>query len=186
MDDVWAHLGIPPIGALAVAISSAVLYLILVLVFRYLGQQLLAGLSTFSLAVTTLLGAISARAALGDYPTLGGATVAVTTLLVLERLFGAWTTLRPSRRPPRRSPTLLMIGPELRPDEMRRHRMTQTQLWSALRQSGLTSRSQVALVVLETRGRLTVIRRGQPIDPVLLRGVRGVDLVPSEWLEQTP
>ena len=77
-----------------------------------------------------------------------------------------------------------MIGEEVRHRELRRHRMTQSQLWSTLRQSGVTSRRQVALVVLESRGRLTVVRTGQPIDSELLHGVRGVDDVPTDWLQQ--
>lgn len=184
MNELWAHLGISPIGALSVIVSTTVLYLCLTAVLRVWGQQLLAGISTFSLAVTTLLGAITARAALGDSPSMSGGLVALGTLLVLERLFGRWAALRPVRRVAHRAPALLMIGEEVRHHELRRHRMTQAQLWSTLRQSGITSRRQVALVVLESRGRLTVVRTGRPIDPALLHGVRGMDEVPADWLER--
>ncbi len=183
MDELWAHLGISWVGIVSVVTSSTLLYLILAAVFRFWGQQLLGGISTFSLAVTTLLGAISARAALGDYPTLAGGMVALATLMVLERLLGRWEALRPGRRRPRRPPAILMIGEQVRHAELRRHRMTQAHLWSALRQRGVTSRRQIGLVVLESRGRLTVLRAGEPIDPALLHGVRGTDEIPTAWLE---
>ncbi|MEZ5192320.1 MAG: hypothetical protein R2734_07285 [Nocardioides sp.] len=48
-----------------------------------------ASASSLSLALLTLLGAIAARATLGDYPTLLGGLTAIATALVMERLFGA-------------------------------------------------------------------------------------------------
>ena len=96
VNELWAHLGISPIGAFSVIVSSTVLYLCLTAVLRVWGQQLLAGISTFSLAVTTLLGAITARAALGDSPSMSGGLVAIGTLLVLERFLGRWAALRPA------------------------------------------------------------------------------------------
>ncbi len=183
MQEVWAHLGISPVGALSVVIASTVLYLCLTVVLQLYGQQLLGGLSTFSLAFTTLLGAVAARAALGDSPTMAGGLVAIGTLLLLERLLGRMAALLPGRGLGRHSPVLLMIGDRVRHDELRRSRITPDELWSLLRQQGVTSRLQLRLVLLESRGRLTVVRADEPIDPDFVRHVRGIDEVPADWFE---
>lgn len=185
VQEVAAHLGISFVGALSVVISSAVLYLCLTAVLRVYGHQLLGGVSTFSLAVTTLLGAIAARAALGDSPTMAGGLVAIGTLLVLERLMGRLAQLLPALGLAHRSPALLMIGDQVCPDELRRSGIDRQELWSLLRQRGITNREQVRLVVLEDRGALTVIPAGEPIDPAFLADVRGVDQVPREWLRSS-
>lgn len=186
VQEVWAHLGISFVGAVSVVISSAVLYLCLTAVLRVYGHQLLGGVSTFSLAVTTLLGAIAARAALGDSPTMTGGLVAIGTLLVLERAMGRLAQLLPGLGLAHRSPALLMIGDEVCHDELQRSGISPPELRSLLRQRGITAREQVRLVVLEDRGRLTVIRAGEPIDPAFLHDVRGMDRVPPEWLRPSP
>ena len=50
-------------------------------------------------------------------------------------------------------------------------------LWSALRQAGVSHLAQVALVVLEPNGQISVVRAGQPIHPRALLGVKGAHRV---------
>ena len=44
---------------------------------------------------------------------------------------------------------------------------------TAVRRAGLGSLSQVQAMVFEPTGTMSVIRTGQPLDPEVLRGVRG-------------
>ena len=85
-DQLEAHLGITATGALSVVLASLVLFVAVTVVLRFWGQRLVASASTFSVAFVTLVGAVAARATLGDSSTLAGGLIALTTLLVLERV----------------------------------------------------------------------------------------------------
>lgn len=178
MDEIWAHVGISPLGAVSVVISSTVLYLVYASLLRFFGQRLYVGVSTFSVALVALVGAVTARATLGDSPTLLGGLVALGTLLALESAFGSWSRHFPRARLRfRRSPVVLMVGRQVCVDELKKHHLSETQLWSRLRQKGIVNRSQVGVVILEPSGSLTVLRAGAHYDPTLLRGVKGIEPV---------
>lgn len=95
MDDLITYLGIPPMGALAVFIATIVMYSFFSLILFLWGDRLKSSSSPVTVAVATLMGAIAARSTLGDTPTMLGGIIALTTLLVLERIFG---TLRRASR----------------------------------------------------------------------------------------
>lgn len=178
MEQIWAHVGISPFGALSVVISSTVLYVVYAGLLRFFGQRLYVGVSTFSVALVALIGAITARATLGDSPTLLGGLVALGTLLVLESAFGSWSRHFPrARQRFHRPPVVLMVGRQVCVDELARHHLSETQLWSRLRQKGIVNRAQVGVVILEPSGSLTVLRAGATYDPTLLRGVRGIEAI---------
>lgn len=172
---IWSHVGITWIGVVAVIISTVVLYGAITFVLRLWGRRLQASASSLSLALLTLLGAIAARATLGDYPTLLGGLTAIATALVMERLFGAWSRFLPMRRRWRsRDPVVLMADGVVRHDELARHRMTEPQLWSELRMHGITDLQGVGLVILEPRGRLSIVPSGRQLSPRLSAGVLGL------------
>ncbi|MCB0907714.1 MAG: DUF421 domain-containing protein [Nocardioidaceae bacterium] len=184
-DQLEAHLGITATGALSVVLASLVLFVAVTVVLRFWGQRLVASASTFSVAFVTLVGAVAARATLGDSPTLAGGLIALTTLLVLERAFGRWSSLVPGSKPERARPAvLLMVGDRVRDDELRRYRMTRAQLWGQLRQHGIAHRSEVGAVILEPDGSVSVVRAGMTMDRLLLDGVRGIDEVPAEFFDE--
>jgi uncharacterized membrane protein YcaP (DUF421 family) len=128
----------------------------------------------------TLIGAIAARAILGDSPTLLGGLVAIGTLLVLEQIFGQWAGALALRRSVRwsRSPVVLMVGGRVDERALRQYGITEPHLWSQLRQRGVVRRSEVGVVILEPRGHMTVVRAGTRLDRDLLDGVKGLAAVP--------
>lgn len=89
MKELWDYVGIAPMGALAVFIATVVMYSFFSLILFVWGDRLKSSGSPITVAVATLMGAIAARSTLGDTPTLAGGIIALTTLLVLERIFGA-------------------------------------------------------------------------------------------------
>jgi uncharacterized membrane protein YcaP (DUF421 family) len=182
MNDLEAHLGISAIGALSVMVSAAVLYAALALVLKFWGRRLAVSASTVSVALVTLIGAIAARATLGDSPTLMGGLVAIGTLLVLEQVFGQWAGALALRRTMRwsRSPVVLMVGDRVDEHALRQYGITDAHLWSQLRQRGVFRRGEVGVVILEPRGHMTVIRSGTRLDRDLLVGVKGLEAVPAE------
>jgi uncharacterized membrane protein YcaP (DUF421 family) len=61
---------------------------------------------------------------------------------------------------------LLMLGPDLRRDAMRRARVTEDEICRLLRLAGIGDRADVGCVVLERTGPISVVRAG--VDESLL------------------
>lgn len=181
VDTIEAHLGISLINAIGVVISATILYVALSAVVRVWGRRLTANPSTGSIALVTLVGSIAARATLGNSPNLLGGLVAIGTLVLLERIFGRWSSATRGLVPRwGRSAVVLMAGQSVRTEALTKFGMTEAMLWSQLRTHGIRSRDEVAVVVLEPRGSVSVLRASTPLDRALFAGVDGVEDVPPE------
>lgn len=101
---IWQHIGITWSGVVGVIIATTVLYVLFTSLLRRVGPRLMAGGSTLSTALLTVLGALCARAMLGDSPTLFGAVTALATLFVLEAALGSLGRLSPLKRAPVSTP----------------------------------------------------------------------------------
>lgn len=182
MDDLWYYLGIEPLPALAVVISTIGLYGAFLLLSRVLGQRVLARLSGFDLLVVIVFGAIIGRAILGHVPTLAAGLIALATLLLLEGAIGMLSRRGRLARIVHNRPVLLMAGDELVLAELRRCHVTVDEVYSQLRRSGVRSHDEVAAVILEPTGELSVLRRGVPVARSLMAGVRSAARMPDELL----
>lgn len=173
MGELGYYLGLTPIGALAIVLSTILLYGSFAFVLSRLGQRLYASPSSLELAVVTVLGAIVGRAILGQVPTLSGGLLALATLFTMEAIIGK---VRRSEtmlaRKQHRAVAVMVHG---RPDrrELARHGLDESSLWAALRGSGVTHPRDAALVILERDGRFSVLRADQEIHAAALTGVRG-------------
>ena len=131
-----------------------------------------------------MLGSVAGRVILGHPPTLTSGILGLATLFVLEAGFGQ---LRSSLRVQRlmNSPArLLMIGPQIQDKWLKRSHITLGELHGALRKAGIRSYDEVACVLQEPGGGISVLRRGVPIDPQLLTNVAGADRIPAEFLAE--
>ncbi|MBM6403335.1 DUF421 domain-containing protein [Phycicoccus sp. CSK15P-2] len=185
MKELASHLGISLFDALGVVVSASVLYVAVAVVLRIWGRRVSTTASTGSIALITLVGAIAARSTLGQSPTLAGGLIAIGTLVVLERVFGRWSPairLTRRRRKGRFGPAavVLMAAGEMRHDEIRRAGLSEPGLWALLRQRGIGHREDVALVVLEPKGAVTVIRSDQRLERAAVVGVQGAEDLPGE------
>ncbi len=191
MSELWAYLGITGAGALSVVIASTVLYVGYSALLSAWGPRLFLSPSTLSLSLLTVLGAVSARAMLGHFPTLGGATVAILTLVLLEAVLGrmrqasraATVSRRRGRIRRRHRPIVVMVDGQVVARTLTTVRLTEDELYARLRQSGLRHREDAALVIVEARGTLTIVHRGTTIDPALLADVRGAAQLPGHLIQ---
>ncbi|MFH5821679.1 DUF421 domain-containing protein [Georgenia sp. AZ-5] len=179
---LWDYLGITQGAALAVIVATVVLYVTFIVLTRFLGQRVLASLSGFDLLVVIVLGAILGRATMGHTPTLAGGVIAVVTLFALEGVIGRLTSRPRWERLVNNRAVLLMAGPVVLHDELRRTHVTAAELRSRLRQAGIRTDDEVAAVVLEPTGTISVLRRGVPIRPAMLTDVRSAGRMPSDLL----
>ncbi len=184
----WAlvadQLLLTPEHSVAVVISACVIYAVFLFYIRIFGQRTLAGLSTFDALVTIMIGAIAGRVILGTAPTLMSGVIGLLSLLILEGIFGAMRSFTRGDRLLNVPAQVLMAGDQPLERRMRIARVTIGELHSVLRQAGVSSYDQVALVILEPGGKISVLKRGEPIDPHLLHGVHGAEHVPEELLRR--
>lgn len=75
-----------------------------------------------------------------------------------------------------------MVGDEVQEAELRRSHITRSELHGALRRAGVRSYGEVACVLHESGGGISVLRRGVPVDRHLLSDVVGVERIPDEFL----
>ncbi len=180
------HFTISLTDAVAVVIATAVLYWTFVILVRLVGQRALARMSSTDLATIIVLGSVIGRAALGYTPTLVAGLLAVVTLFVMQALAGQVRRLVKTGWPLNNPPILLMAGTEFMEANLRRTHLDEEELWPKLRESGIRHRSEVACVILEPTGEISVLRRGIPLDRSLMLDVRGIEHVPEEFFAAEP
>ena len=180
MDVFWYQIGISWPQVAGVVLATVVLYLVDSAILGLWSQRLQSSTSTLSLALATVVGAVMARAMLGNAPTLLGGLVALVTLVAMEAGFGFLRSkglggARMQRRPAR----VVLIDGRMLPEELRAAGIGRRDLDIRLRLAGVRSRTELALVILESRGSLTVLRKGQSIDAHMVSDVWGVGDVPG-------
>lgn len=180
MDWNWMEFGLDGIDAARIISSCIVFYFGIILLVRAFGQRTLANLSSFDLAAIIALGAIIGRAILGDTPTLLAGVLGLATLLVLQALTGKARHFHRIAGIVNSPAVVLMAGGELLTDNLARAHVDPAEVYSKLRMAGIRQRAEVACVILEPTGQISVTRRGTPIDEELLRGVIGAERIPRE------
>ncbi|NLT31121.1 MAG: DUF421 domain-containing protein [Propionibacterium sp.] len=187
MDELWAHIGITGVQVLGVVLATTVLYLVYAGVIRVLGRRIRASTSTFSLVLATVMGSLIARAMLGNSPTLIGGLVALITLVTLEGSFGMLRRRLPHRgRAWRYQPTVILVDGVVLPAALRATGLREHEIVTRLRHQGVTSYADLALVILESGGSLTVLRTGQRIQQRFLWDVRGAGDLPDGIVDREP
>ncbi|RPF28337.1 DUF421 domain-containing protein [Georgenia muralis] len=164
--DSWSDL-------LRIAVVGTAAYVTVVVVLRVAGKRALAKLNAFDLVVTVALGSTLATILLSSDISWSEGALALGVLAVLQ-LAVTWTS---SRRPHLRSavtsgPTLVLRDGEPLP-AVREQRLTVEELRQAVRSTGLGSMADVAAIVLESDGTLSVIPADKLGDASALSGLDG-------------
>lgn len=134
-------------------------YVTLIIILRLAGKRTLAKMNAFDLVVTIALGSTLATIMLNKDVALAEGAVALAVLVVLQFIV-AWTSVRlpPFRRAVRSEPTLLLHRGQMLHNAMRQERVTEDEVRSAIRASGIASIEHVQAVVLESDGSFSVIQ----------------------------
>ncbi len=141
-----------------VLIIGSVSYVALVLVLRASGKRTLGQLNAFDFIVTVALGSTLATILLSADVTFAQGITALVLLASLQFIV-AWLS---ARWPRVRSvvtakPVALVIDGHLQTNQLRRNRLTESEVLQAIRSTGTGAISDIAAVVLETNGNLSVI-----------------------------
>ena len=160
--------------AFTVAGTAVGLYLLFVIVVRLLGQRMLGTMSSIDVIVVITMGAVLGRAILGISTDLLGGAVALLTLLAIQAVFWQMRRWPPTERLVRNPPMALVVDGRFHEQNLRRTHLDQSDVWARMRVAGIRSPDEIALMVLESTGQVSVIRAGGPVDARILEEVRGV------------
>lgn len=167
----------------AVVVSAIGIYLAFLVLIRLAGQRALASMSSFDFAAAVAFGAVVGRVVLGETPTLLAGVIGLATLFCLQALF---SVIRRNARADAllsNLPLLLMADGAVLEDNLRAAHMVDGELRAKLRQAGVRRYEDVACVILERTGAVSVLHRGETISARLLADVRGREALPAAVVE---
>lgn len=163
-------------GRLALVVISAAAMLGAIIGYvRIIGLRSFSKLSSFDFAVTVAMGSLLAGvslsgSSLADGVAAVGVLLGVQTAVAFGRSRFGLSTVVDNKA------VLLMSGPTMLEDNMRRARVTADDLRAKLREANVRNYGEVRYVVLETTGDVSVVTGAGDLDPDLLADVVDGDL----------
>ena len=145
-------------GLVRPAVVGVLAYAGLILVLRASGKRTLSKMNAFDLVVTMALGSTLATALLTEDVALAEGLVGFGVLILLQWVV-SWLSVRSPavRRLVRSEPTLLYFRGRFVDRALRGQRVTEGEVYQAVRSSGRAGMDGVEAVVLEADGTLSVV-----------------------------
>ena len=142
---------------LRILLVGTAAYAFLVVVIRASGKRTLAQLNAFDFVVTVALGSTLATIILSSDVSWTEGAVALALLVVLQYVVSQLRRLRGGRKALTAEPTLLVRDGDFLDDQIARHRLTHADIRQTIRSSGVGDLNDVAAVILESDGSMSVI-----------------------------
>lgn len=147
-------------GVRRTLIIGVLAYVSLVVFLRISGNRTLSKMSAFDLVVTVALGSTLATILLSKDVTLAQGTAALVLLIAMQFVV-TWSSVRMPwvRKLVTGEPRLLLYRGQILEDALRKARVTEDEVRSAVRSAGHPTLGEVEAVVLETDGAFSVVER---------------------------
>lgn len=143
---------------LPIVISSATVYIFIVLAIRLFGKKELAQLSVIDLVFILLISNAVQNAMVGSNSTLSGGLVAASTLFVVNYLLKAILLKSPGlNRLIQGDPLMLVYDGEVIQKHLDQSQISIEELEAAVREHGVESVKEVNLAILEVDGNISVL-----------------------------
>ncbi|MEX0876432.1 MAG: YetF domain-containing protein [Phycisphaerales bacterium] len=149
--DSWGDIG-------RVLVAAPILYFTVILCVRLTGKRSTSQMNNFDWIISVAIGSIIASPIMIEDVSVAEGAAAVGLLFILQ-----WIVTKlvyhsePIQRTVRARPTILLYRGQMQHNAMRRERVTEEEVISAIRESGKVEPSQVGMVVLESDAKLSVI-----------------------------
>ncbi|GEN51277.1 DUF421 domain-containing protein [Alkalibacterium pelagium] len=137
-------------------------YAVIVLVLRISGKRTLSKMNAFDFIVTVALGSVLANI-LVNHETLLWEGLFAFCLLVLLQYISTWLSVRSSavRSLLKSEPSLIYYDDHYDNKKMKKERITEREVIQAIRKDGYISLDEIAAVILESDGTLTVMEKSK-------------------------
>ncbi|HWP97951.1 MAG TPA: YetF domain-containing protein [Syntrophomonadaceae bacterium] len=143
---------------LPIIISSATVYLFIVLAIRLFGKKELAQLSVIDLVFILLISNAVQNAMVGSNSTLAGGLVAASTLFIINYVLKALLLQSPGlNRLIQGDPLMLVYKGEVIQKHLDQSQISLEELEAAIREHGVETIKQVNLAILEVDGNISVL-----------------------------
>lgn len=172
MPDKWFET--TPETLLAICLSSAGIYLAVIVFTRLFGKRSFSKMSSFDFAMTVAVGSIIATTILSASVSLLEGVVGLAATYVLQMSAAFLRRFDVMKSAIDNSPLLLMDGETILEDNLRKAKVSKGDLRSKLREANVIHRSQVKAVVFETTGDVSVLHTGdeKSLDDWLMEDVQ--------------
>lgn len=138
---------------------AAIMFFVLYVLLRIMGKRELGQLTPFELVVMIVLGDLIQQGVTHNDFSLTGAILAVSTFAFLAIVMSWLTYLSPrAEKLLDGEPTVVIRNGELLKENLRRDRMTQSEVESEMRLAGIANINQVAWAILEPQGKISFIK----------------------------
>jgi uncharacterized membrane protein YcaP (DUF421 family) len=154
---------VPEVSVVEKIVRSAVIYLFLLLAFRFSGKRQIGQLTPFDLVVLLVISNVLQNAIIGPDNSVGGGLIGAVVILALNALVVEVTfRSKRARRVLEASPTVLIHNGRVLHESLNRERITLEDLHAAMRRAGILDVSHVRVAVLEENGGISVIPHPAP------------------------
>lgn len=146
---------------------AAFMFSFLYVLLRIMGKRELGQLTPFELVVMVVLGDLIQQGVTHNDFSVTGAVLATSTFAFLALVMSWITYLFPrAEKLLDGEPRIVIREGELIKDNLRRDRMTQSEVESEMRLAGIGRMDQVAWAILEPQGKISFIRKDDdPLNP---------------------
>lgn len=156
MPTLWT----PEVAVWEKILRSVVIYLFMLLAFRFTGKRQVGQLTPFDLVVLLIISNVVQNAVIGPDNSLGGGILGAVVILALNWLVVEVTyRSKRLRRLLEATPTLLIHNGRILHANLQKERLTLDDLHAALRRAGVADFEHVRVAVLEENGGISVIPR---------------------------
>src|SRR2546428_2499362 len=149
---------VPEIGIWEKVLRSVVVYLFVLLAFRFTGKRQVGQLTPFDLVVLLIISNVVQNAVIGPDNSLGGGLLGAAVILGLNYAFVDLTfRSKRLRRLLEATPTLLIHNGQILHQNLKKERITLDDLHAALRRNRIVHPRPARAAVLEENGGISVI-----------------------------
>lgn len=143
-------------------------YIYLIVLARFIGRKVISQMTFFDFGVATAFGTLIATAALGSNPTTSSAVNVLLTFSILAVLTGIMNikSIR-FRKLVNSEPVVLIDNGKLVDENMKKTRLSLSELTSILREQNAFNLADVEFAVFENDGQISVLKKAekQPLTP---------------------
>jgi uncharacterized membrane protein YcaP (DUF421 family) len=158
----------------AIVLTSIGIYIAVILLTRIGGKRSFSKMSSFDFAITVAVGSIIATTVLSKSVSLWDGITGLTVLYIVQLSTAFLRRYAIVQKVTDNKPLLLMDGQEVLYENLKKARVTESDLKSKLREANVLELSQVRAVVFKSTGDIAVLHtrdNQQQVEKYILEGV---------------
>lgn len=144
-------------SAVAIVLTAVGIYVAIILFTRIAGKRSFSKMSSFDFAMTVAIGSIIASTVLSKSTSLTEGVVGLAIIYILQISVAMLRRFEIVQKAVDNSPLLLMEGKNIMHENLKKARVTESDLRSKLREANVVKLEQVRAVIFECTGDISVL-----------------------------